>query len=575
MFDTRAPREGRFSLVFAGLGSLFFVASWLAPNHYPPWTSFHNEAAGFVALIAFCIASLGNGKSVPVPKTTCAFFLGLMLVVWLQTASGQIMFAGDALVSSLFLGGALLAWWLGGRAVLASDEPDSALVWASILFVVSAMCSAYLAILQWLGMEASLGTLAVERGPNMRPFANLAQPNLLATLVVMATVFSYLLYLRKLIKGWQVFALVFFLSVALVATESRAGLASAFCVGLFFILRSRRAWGMGDWRVVGVWWGLLIVLTSIWAPINQALLLQPAREAVIGVDGVRLTIWKQMAGAIAQSPWWGYGWRQTMVAQKAGAETAPGNWTLDYGHSVVLDVLAWVGLPLGLVVLVLVGWWIGRTIRNLGSATEFLLFAATIPFFVHSLVEFPFAYAFFLFPIAWILGNLQARHMPDNLHVAGATVHGYKKYWTYGGILSFALLCGQVAIEYLEAEEDCRVMRFELRRLGARPIAYEAPQLVLLTQLDEMLKMGRMKPRRGMSAADIERMRKANASLGWGTLHLNYAIALGLNGHPEEATRQLRILRAIYGADTYKQAAEEFVRTRDDKFPELAAVQVQ
>ncbi len=63
-------------------------------------------------------------------------------------------------------------------------------------------------------------------------------------------------------------------------------------------------------------------------------------------------------------------------------------------------------------------------------------------------------------------------------------------------------------------------MRFEMRRVGTRPPDHQVPRLILLTQLDEMLHMGRMNPRRGMPEADLERMRRANMTLDWGGLYL-------------------------------------------------------
>ncbi len=129
-----------------------------------------------------------------------------------------------------------------------------------------------------------------------------------------------------------------------------------------------------------------------------------------------------------------------------------------------------------------------------------------------------------------------------------------------------------MAQEYLKVEEDYRVMRFELRRLGQTPAGYEAPKLALLTQLDETLKVGRMVPYPGMPARDIERLRIANASQAWATLHLSYAVALALNGQPEEATRQLQNLRALYGAATYKQVSEMFLRVQAEQYPQLVNV---
>ncbi len=550
------------------------MAGWLAPNHYPPWTSFHNEAALFAALIAFCFGAVTDSKSVWLPRATLLSFATLVLIVWLQVATGQIMYGGDALVSSLYLIGVGLAWWLGARAALDSWAPKRDVIFYAALMVFAATTSASLAVLQWLQMETSLGIYAAERGPNMRPYANLAQPNLLATLLVIGVVCSYLLYVSGRVKAWQLAVLAIFLSFGLVATESRAGILSAIGVGIFLIVRGKLAQKTGVWSVVVAWWGLLLALRFLWQPINEMLLLQAARQEAMAVDSVRLVIWKQIMAAIASSPWAGYGWRQTIVAQKTGIETVSGSAPTDYAHSVVLDVLAWVGLPLGIVLIALAGWWILRTIRDLKDSTELLLFTATIPFFVHSMLEFPFAYAFFLFPIAWVFGFLQARQMPQKFRVR-ERLPQMNKILAIGGLLGFSLVCGRVLLEYLVAEEDCRVMRFEMRNVGTKPLDYEAPQLLLLTQLDEMLKMGRIKPERGMAVVDIERMRKANASLAWASLHLKYVIALGLNGQPEEATRQLRNIGALYGKVTYKSATEELKKVRDEKYPELSLVGVQ
>ena len=143
------------------------------------------------------------------------------------------------------------------------------------------------------------------------------------------------------------------------------------------------------------------------------------------------------------------------------------------------------------------------------------------------------------------------------------------------GLLGFAVLCGLVTLEYLAAEEDFRVMRFEMRKVGARAADYQAPRLVLLTQLDDLLKMGRLNPTRGMPTSEIERLRKANLSRHWGALNMKYVIALGINGQPDEATKQLRNIRALYGPELYRSAADELRTLRDEKYPELALVRIE
>ena len=568
------PRKGRFSLRFtlSLFGSLFFLASWLIPNHYPPWVGFHNEALMFSALLMFCAHAVTFSNSVRLPQSTLLIFTCLILIIIFQWIGGLIFYGGDALVSCIFVAGFALSWWLGAHNVLVLRRPEIAVAVAAWLIVSAACVSSLLAILQWLSLEQGLLFFVAERGSN-RPYANLAQPNLLATLLVMGVVFVNFLYLRKMITTWQVLVILIFLSFGLVVTESRAGLLSTFCIGFFSIMRIRPGWKVNAWRSVAVWWGVLITLIGFWGPLNEILLLRSPRQSDIAVDNVRMVIWEQVIVGILQAPWLGYGWRQTVMAQKFGAEGVPGNFPTDYAHSIVLDLLAWVGLPVGLLLLSIGFWWIWRTIANIKDSTEFLLVLATIPVLVHSLVEFPFAYAYFLFPTAWIFGFLHASQFPLGFRVRTPTPISTRITWP-AILLLFGILCGQIVAEYFEAEEDFRVMRFEMRNLGSRSATYEAPQLRLLTQLDDLLKMGRVIPTRHMSAAEIEALRKANLSKHWGALNLKYAIALGLNGRPEEAKIELRIIESLYGPTEFHSALVELRALQDEKYPELSQIKL-
>lgn len=527
----------------------------------------------FTAVILFFAGSLTDPKSIWLPASTQAIFASLIALIWVQWAGGLIFYSGDALVSSLFLVGIGLAWWLGARTVFGAVEFERVLIFAAVLMVVAACVSSGMAVIQWLNQEGSLGFFVAERGPN-RPYANLAQPNLLATLLVMGVVFSYLVYLRQRIQTWHLLIITVCLSIGLIVTESRAGLLSAFFLGVFFLVRARPEWRVGGWRIVALWWSLLGVLAGLWRPLNELLALSPTRQTSLAVDNVRIVIWKQVITAISEAPWFGYGWRQTVVAQKVGVEAVPGDFPTDYAHNVLLDVLAWVGLPLGIFLILLGAWWLLRTVRDLKDSTEFLLFSTTIPFLVHSMVEFPFAYAFFLFPVAWIFGVLHARQRPEKFRVKVAA-SWVERLAMAVGLLGFSVLCGLVAREYFAAEEDFRVMRFEMRKVGSVSIDYHPPQLVLLTQLDDLLKMGRFTPTRGMSLAEIDRLRQANLSRHWGSLNMKYVIALGVNGQPEEATKQLRNIKALYGAELYRSAADELRTVRDGKYPELALVRIE
>ncbi len=564
------PRKGRFLFVlpFAFIGALALLGAWLAPNHYPPWTSFHGEAAAFVALVAFVVARLVAKDRWETSRE--AFVIALLVpLIWIQWSVGLITFFGDAVVSSLFLSGLALAWWLGANST-SPGRTSSAVPLLAALVVTGASLSVLIAVLQWLRIESAWGIFAAERGPDMRPYGNLGQPNHLATLSLMGCVLGCLLFVRGYLRTWQLVALLVFLSFGLILTESRTGRISAGMLGLFLLWRAKPDWGLGGRKAVVLWWALLAMLEAARVALSGALLLQPSRDAVMTQDDLRLVMWKQMVSAIGEAPWLGYGWRQTIVAQKTGARATEGTLVTDYAHNIVLDILVWVGLPLGCLLLLAVIWWFVRTLRTVRDPVPCLLFASVIPVLVHSLLEFPFAYAYFLFPVGWILGFLAAHHRRPT-----PSQPAWTRPLAAACVLAFASLCTAVFQEYLQAEEDYRVMRFELRRVGTRPADHAAPQFVWLTQLGELLDTGRMTPYAGMPARDIERLRIANQGQGWATLHLSYAVALGLNGQPEEATRQLRDMRSLYGGETYRQTSQLFRDMQaDPRYSQLATVAV-
>lgn len=572
-----APHSGRFfyllAYTFGFLGVSLGVLAWLMPNHYLPWTSFHNEAMAFAAITALMFARLVVPKGLAPPPSASVLVLSLIVVLWLQRFAGMIGSAGDAWISSLYLFGLALALWLGHETTK-ENHPNSTLALYSTVIVVAACVSTYIALFQWLRVESTWGIFAAERGPGMRPFGNLGQPNHLATLTLMACALSALLFLNGHIRRWQLWTLLAFLSFGLVLTESRGGRLGAIVMGVFLLWKSRGAAQVALRRGVWVWWSLTAMLWLVFKWLSEFLLLQPGRDALMTQDNARTVMWAQMLAAIENSPWIGYGWRQTIVAQKTGALAKSGYLVTDYAHNIMLDLMLWVGVPAGLLLILTTFWWLIRLAQKVKKPNEVLIFASVLPFFVHSQLEFPFAYAYFLFSIGLTLGFLstadgRSRHKP----------YCIPTIWLKGALaisaIGFGTLSAAVGYEYLLAEEDFRVMRFELRKVGHRPLDYEAPKLIWLTQLNELLKAGRIKPSPDMLKSDIDLLQRVNQSQGWATLHLSLVVALGLNGQPKEASDELLRLRALYGEVTYRQAIQFFSKMRSEpRYEALQKVQI-
>ena len=567
----KTPHQGRFLLAgaFSVLGVLALAGAWLAPNHYPPWTSFHGEAAAFASLVLFALARLAAPQQL-VAARAAWLSAAVIALIAVQFLAGQIAYAGDALLSALYVAGWGLAWWLGMNSRALGTKSDPLVAFAWIVIVVAAV-SVGLGILQWLRMEAVIGVFAAERGLDMRVYSNLGQPNHLASLVMMASALTFLLFTTGRLGRVGCVALIAWFAWGLTLSESRSGLLSAFCMGALIVGKSRKDTALPKGRWIGAWLVGISLLAAAWPAINQALYLQSQRGALAAADSPRQLIWKQSLSGIAASPWVGYGWRQSMVGQKAGAATIKGAQASDYAHNVVLDACLWVGIPLGLLLAGGAMWWLFRMLARTRGPVEVLLFASLVPLLVHSMFEFPFAYSYFLFPGTWALALLARMQHERSTGAVPMPARASTRPWLGVAVLAFGLTLFAAAREYLEAEEDHRVMRFEMRRVGRTPEGYEQPHLVLLTQLHEMLVAGRIVPREHMPPEEIERLRVGSVRFAWATLHLSYAMALAMNGEPRLAEHELRLLRATYGDDSYA-TARLLWHDMQSRHPEMSAV---
>ena len=172
-----------------------------------------------------------------------------------------------------------------------------------------------------------------------------------------------------------------------------------------------------------------------------------------GVDAARITIWKQMLSGIAQSPWWGYGWNETPTAHAAGSVAVLGSMTYTNAHNIVLDILAWNGVPLGLLLTGLCSYWFISRAYKAKQANAIYAMACLLPIAIHSMVEYPFAYSYFLLSAGLMVGIVEASHVRVKI---------FKIHRNFvGGMLAIWFTFGSyMAYEYFQVEEDFRVVRF-------------------------------------------------------------------------------------------------------------------
>lgn len=287
----------------------------------------------------------------------------------------------------------------------------------SLVVFTGAMLSSFIAMTQWLGVNEYFRPLVNLLNGN-RPYANFAQPNNLATFMCMG-VFACLYFYEKKILPNYIFGpstFIFLLTIAL--TQSRT--AWVVCLFTLIYLTIKQ---FGQTKRFGfvkllAWCGVFIALITCLPMLNQwiaSVSTQDVAQANSVVERatsgyLRLDMWNQALVAISEKPWFGYGWNQTGVAQIAAFDLYPSHEWYKTAHNVILGFTDLEWYP---------GWWIdyclygmlvvllNKGIKDAVSIAAGLMVCAIL---IHALLEYPIHYAYFLLPLGFLLGIIQAQY---------------------------------------------------------------------------------------------------------------------------------------------------------------------
>lgn len=519
------------------LASFATFLCWLAPGHYYPWISFQNEIVAAVGGLLFCGAAITGGREGLAWPRLATFAALVALVPLIQLLSGQIAFVSDGVLVLLYL--LALAAAISVGAELTRTEPKAFLDGLFGGLLAAGIVSVGLALVQWLGL-GPVGYVAWIP-PGDRPFANLGQPNHLASLFALALLGGLWLYETHRISG-KVFALVAaWLLVGLVMSRSRMVWVVVFVVSGGWLLLHRRVTMRVKPKELLGFVALFVLGVLLWGPMSEAVgTVAPVSIAErVQAGGGRLRIWSALVDALLESPWVGYGWSQVSRAGFAGSlDHYTGEAMLRNSHNTLLDLLIWNGIPLGLLIVGGLVFWLVQQARQCDSARRGIVLAAVLVIAVHATLEFPLEYLYFLIPTGLFVGALAGwdasvplQRLPRALAAA-----------------IFAVLLGMtawVASEYSRIEEASRDNRM-LAAGYAR--SAELPDVVLLDEPREYMRFWRTQARAAMPEAQIEWMRKITERNPAPPSLLRYALALGLNSRPQDATDTLVRLCNMHNA---------------------------
>ena len=386
----KATRDVPLPPVVASFG---LAIAWLLPNFAQPWLAFHRDAwaAAMLALVL-----LGTILKDPMRWRCSATVLGLLAVACIpifQWLSDLIDLFGDAFLSSCYLLGFCLAVWLGENWSRSKGPRPVDVVLSAA--AIAALISVGLQLYQMAGLstgEVLTDIWVLRFSPAQgRPYANMAQPNQLASLLLLGVAGFFWMAWRGWIGRRVLAGVVGLLVVGLALTQARSAMVTTMLLAITSAVLVHKKLVPA---VVGRWAAALVIWYAI------ALLLVYAVSVALGVgDGfalgtrtrneTRWLIWTTFWEAALLEPWTGYGWRQTYEGLMRVFPSHPqfNDWYFEQAHNLFLDLVLWCGIPLGGLLSVAVLLWFRQQRFFARDHGRRIVQGAIVALFVHSFLS--------------------------------------------------------------------------------------------------------------------------------------------------------------------------------------------
>lgn len=509
-------------ILLAVLAILFSLA-WLVPNHTRPWLAFYSDAivASVLLLIAgwVFIRSPGRFELVGIGF----FFVLLATVPGLQFAVGLIHSSGTAWINSLYLVGFSLAIFLGWH--WEKSTPGQCLDFLFLAICCAAVVSVGIQLMQWLQLTS--GNFWVLHSGRSRFFANMAQPNQLASLLLLGVLGVTWGYARKAVGGALALVFIAYLLLGVALTESRTAWLNiaGILVALFLFWRKGRPKYLA-WVLVG--FGVYFAALNFSLPaINNLLFGEATVRRALG-DPIRLAFWKSLVVTLMESPWFGYGWGQTTAAVFAATNFPDTGAMTKHSHNLLLDLFLYNGLLLGGLVVAVVAataWRLAGCLKR----EHFIIPAIAVGvLLVHAMLELPLHYAYFLLPFGMMIGVLSRSEA-----CSGEVRYSCPKSIAIGFVMVVAASLWITIADCLEAERTYYNVYFGKKGKAVPPEMQ--PELRVLTQWRDRLVLANTIPGAGLTPERERWMNGVVIATPESFLIFQLAQSLALNGEAAKA----------------------------------------
>ncbi|KVT63226.1 polymerase [Burkholderia ubonensis] len=430
------------------------IVPYAITNHTYPIPTFYSEfsALALYLLLGASVILLVRTSRPASPFAAPAAFaapLGFAAVLVAQVALMPLRVPSMNWLAVGYLGAALVAMQAG--YVLAREQlaEAAARIMAGAL-LIGGVFAVFCQVVQLFRLESVLSpfvvvyNIAVER----RPYGNMAQANHLATYIAFALAGAlYLVQTRRLaVWAWLMLSVVLSGGLALTVSRGPWLQVAVMVVAGFWMARAESRDKPGAPANVRVRaWLMPVLLAAVFVAVNGAVrwanlhyhlnLAVSAAERMrdAGQIAPRLALWKYGLAMFREHPLLGVGWGEFPSHQFALARALGGVEIANNSHDIFIDLLAKSGLlGLGVLVVTLVLWFV-RALRAPQTSTRVFGFALVGVLLMHALVEYPQQYMFFLLPVMFVIGLLEAKPLRI---VPGRAAFALFALLTVGGLLA-------------------------------------------------------------------------------------------------------------------------------------------
>jgi len=405
-----------------------WVFPFLVYLHAYPITTFYQEwwsvLLGMGALTALADRDYWRQPDIPRVAQLPAALIGIVVLQW---SLGKITYFDQALLFILYFLFAMLLMLLGARLCDCLGVTRVAQTLA-VFLLVGAELNALLGILQHFRWHTPMDIVVVMK-VNSSVYGNIAQPNHFANYIALGMISLGFLLQQQKLRVVHVALLSMPLLLVLTLSGSRSS-------WLYLLMMAGLAWWLARddakqslllrytlWMLAGFGaMHLLVQLPFLTGSQDSVNTVQRLFSDNVSSGGVRLFLWREAMLMFMQSPWIGIGFGQFAWQHfQLLPELQPNgiNGLYNNVHNIVFQLAAETGIA-GLMSFFLpLGIWVMGLSRSTFDAAHWWGYAVLGVLGIHSMLEYPLWYAYFIGIAAFMLGALDETHYRLELRSAG------------------------------------------------------------------------------------------------------------------------------------------------------------